>query len=116
MTGKNLKYLLGILNSKPAFFFFKQFYAGGGLGEEGYRYKKAFLKQLPIPPITPQNQAIVNQIEDLVDKILSITQLEDYHSNQEKQKKVKELEKEIDKLVYKLYDLTEEEVKIIEGR
>ncbi|WP_353686055.1 hypothetical protein [Thermodesulfovibrio sp. 3462-1] len=31
------------------------------------------------------------------------------------QAKVKELEKEIDKLIYKLYNLTEEEIKIIEG-
>jgi hypothetical protein len=31
------------------------------------------------------------------------------------QAKVKELEKEIDKLIYKLYNLTEEEVRIIEG-
>ncbi|MGB9795058.1 Eco57I restriction-modification methylase domain-containing protein, partial [Caldisericum exile] len=42
MTGKNLKYILGLLNSKPVTFFFKEFYAGGGLGDEGYRYKKHF--------------------------------------------------------------------------
>ena len=70
MTGKSLKYLIAILNSKPATFFFKQFYAGGGLGESGYRYKKAFLEQLPIPPITPKNQHIVKEIESLVNQIL----------------------------------------------
>ncbi|HOW03351.1 MAG TPA: TaqI-like C-terminal specificity domain-containing protein, partial [Caldisericia bacterium] len=69
MTGKSLKYLIAILNSKPATFFFKQFYAGGGLGESGYRYKKAFLEQLPIPPITPKNQHIVKEIESLVNQI-----------------------------------------------
>jgi len=70
MTGKSLKYLIAILNSKPATFFFKQFYAGGGLGESGYRYKKAFLEQLPIPPITPKNQHIVKEIEYLVNQII----------------------------------------------
>ncbi len=116
MTGKHLKYLLAVLNSKAGAFFFRQFYAGGGLGEEGYRYKKAFLEQLPIPPITQQNQPIVQQIESIVDKILTLTQDPTYDTDPQKQEEVKKLEKEIDKLVYKLYDLTDEEVRIIEGR
>ncbi len=114
MTGKNLKYLLGLMNSNPVAFFFKTFYAGGGLGEDGYRYKKAFLEQLPLPPITPQNQPLADQIVQKVDQILSLTQSPDYETNKEKQQKVKELEKEIDKLLYKLYDLTDEEIRIIE--
>jgi type II restriction/modification system DNA methylase subunit YeeA len=108
MTGNNLKYILGLLNSRPVAFFFKIFYAGGGLGEDGYRYKKAFLEQLPIPPITPQNQTIVNQIVQLVDQILSAKQ-------QNPEADTSNLEHQIDQLVYKLYDLTEEEIKIIEG-
>ncbi|MFN3599133.1 MAG: hypothetical protein ACK4VK_05295, partial [Aquificaceae bacterium] len=51
----------------------------------------------------------------LVDKILSITQLYDYLSNPQKQKEVKKLEKQIDQLVYKLYGLTDEEIKTVEG-
>ena len=46
--------------------------------------------------------------------MLSLTQSSDYETNQQKQEKVKELEKQIDQLVYKLYNLTEEEIKIIE--
>jgi len=115
MTGKKLKYIIGLLNSKPVAFFFKTFYAGGGLGEDGYRYKKAFLKQLPIPPITSQNQPIADQTIQKVDQIVTLTQSQDYDTNQEKQKHVKRLEHEIDQLVYKLYGLTEEEIKIIEG-
>ncbi|MDD3735427.1 MAG: Eco57I restriction-modification methylase domain-containing protein [Candidatus Pacebacteria bacterium] len=111
MTGKNLKYLIAVLNSKPATFLFKQFYAGGGLGESGYRYKKAFLEQLPIPKISElEQQPFIN----LVDKILAITKDEDYLENPEKQAKVKEYENQIDELVYKLYNLTDEEIKIIE--
>ncbi|QWK20283.1 MAG: Eco57I restriction-modification methylase domain-containing protein [Hydrogenobacter thermophilus] len=112
MTGKNLKYLLGLLNSKPVSFFFRKFYAGGGLGEEGYRYKKAFLERLPIPKIPESEQ---KPIVDLVDKILEITKDEDYPYNEDKKAQVKELERQIDQLVYKLYGLTEEEIKIIEG-
>jgi len=112
MTGKNLKYLIAILNSKPTTFFFKQFYTGGGLGESGYRYKKAFLEQLPIPKIfESEQQSFIN----LVDKILAITKDEDYLENPEKQAKVKEYEDQIDQLVYKLYNLTDEEIEIIEN-
>ncbi|WP_162288011.1 class I SAM-dependent DNA methyltransferase, partial [Helicobacter pylori] len=43
LTGEHLRYLLGMLHSKLITFAFKTFYAGGGLGESGYRYKKAFI-------------------------------------------------------------------------
>lgn len=115
MTGKNLKYIIGLLNSKPVAFFFKTFYAGGGLGEDGYRYKKAFLEQLPLPPITKENHPLADQIVQKVQEILTLTQSPDFETSQEKQQKVKELEKEIDLLVYKLYDLTEDEIAILEN-
>ena len=51
MTGNNLEYLYHLLHSKAITYFFKAFYAGGGLGGDGYRYKKVFLEKLPIPPI-----------------------------------------------------------------
>jgi hypothetical protein len=49
LTGNHLDYLCDLLHSKAVTYFFKTFYAGGGLGESGYRYKKAFLELLPIP-------------------------------------------------------------------
>ena len=107
MTGECVKYICGLLNSSPVTYFFKNWYAGGGLGEEGYRYKKAFLENLPIPPITSSNEPIVKQIEALVDKILTA-------KKQNPQANTIEWEKEIDGLVYQLYQLTEEEIKIIE--
>ncbi len=54
------------------------------------------------------------QFIDLVDKILAITKDDVYLENPEKQSKVKELEKQIDQLVYRLYGLTNEEITIIE--
>jgi hypothetical protein len=108
MTGEHIKYICGLLNSKPVNYFFKKYYAGGGLGKEGYRYKKAFLEKLPIPPITPSNQHIVSQIESLVDKILAAKKTN--HAAD-----TTTWEKEIDQLVYQLYDLTDEEIGIVEG-
>jgi len=112
MTGKSLKYLIAILNSKPVTFFFKQFYAGGGLGESGYRYKKAFLEQLPIPKISePEQKPFI----ELVDRILAITKDNDYLENPAKKARVHDYERQIDQLVYNLYGLTKEEIKIVEG-
>ncbi|GAA9846730.1 class I SAM-dependent DNA methyltransferase [Helicobacter pylori] len=107
LTGEHLHYLLGMLHSKLITFAFKTFYAGGGLGESGYRYKKAFIERLPIPKITPKNQELVDKITDCAERILK---------SKEKDPKAntKELEKEIDALVYQLYNLTDEEIKIIE--
>jgi len=51
----------------------------------------------------------------LVDRILAITKDDDYLQNTAKREQVKELERQIDQMVYKLYDLTPEEIAIVEG-
>lgn len=107
LTGEHLRYLLGMLHSKLITFAFKTFYAGGGLGESGYRYKKAFIERLPIPQIT-EKQELARKITDYADKILQLKE-EDLKAN------TQGLEKEIDALVYQLYHLTDEEIKIIEN-
>ncbi len=109
LTGEHLHYLLGMLHSKLITFAFKTFYAGGGLGESGYRYKKAFIERLPIPKITPENQKLARKITDCAKAILEAKE-KDPKANTQK------LEKEIDALVYQLYNLTDEEIKIIEER
>ena len=48
-------------------------------------------------------------------KLMSITKSKDYLKDSQKQARVKFIEAEIDQLVYKLYDLTPEEIKIVEG-
>ncbi|GAA8355491.1 class I SAM-dependent DNA methyltransferase [Helicobacter pylori] len=107
LTGEHLRYLLGMLHSKLITFAFKTFYAGGGLGESGYRYKKAFIERLPIPKITHKNQELARKITDCTKQILALKE-KDPKAN------TLDLEKEIDALVYQLYHLTDEEIKIIE--
>ncbi|GAA8244605.1 class I SAM-dependent DNA methyltransferase [Helicobacter pylori] len=107
LTGEHLCYLLGMLHSKLITFAFKTFYAGGGLGESGYRYKKAFIERLPIPKITSKNQELARKITDGAKQILVLKE-KDPKANTQR------LEKEIDALVYQLYNLTDEEIKIIE--
>ncbi|EOG3999016.1 class I SAM-dependent DNA methyltransferase [Campylobacter coli] len=109
LTGENLKYLIAFLNNDFVAFIFKTFYAGGNLGENGFRYKKAFLEKLPIPKINSKNEKLANELISLVDEILKAKE-------QDKNANTQELENKINSLVYKLYNLTEEEIKIIEGK
>ena len=115
MTGSHLRYLCGLLNSRPVEFFFKRYYEGGGLGEEGYRYKKAFLEKLPIPPITPQNRSLVRRIELLVNRILARKRLL-ARKRRNPHASTRDLERKIDELVYRLCDLTPDEIRLIEGK
>ncbi|MGB4328961.1 MAG: TaqI-like C-terminal specificity domain-containing protein, partial [Tenuifilum sp.] len=100
------KWQLGVLNSK----FIINYINGLDtlVGNIAYRHYKYNFEKIPIPPITPTNEPIVKQIEGLVDKILAA-------KKQNPQADTGEGEKEIDSMVYRLYDLTEEEVKIVEG-
>ncbi len=109
LTGENLKYLIAFLNNDFVAFIFKTFYAGGNLGENGFRYKKAFLEKLPIPKINSKNEKLANELVSLVDEILKAKE-------QDKNANTQELENKINFLVYKLYNLTEDEIKIIEGK
>lgn len=108
LTGENLKYLIAFLNNDFVAFIFKTFYAGGNLGENGFRYKKAFLERLPIPKINSKNKKLANELINLVDEILVLKE-------QDKKADTKTQEDKINSIVYKLYNLTEEEIKIIEG-
>ncbi|EAL1716273.1 class I SAM-dependent DNA methyltransferase [Campylobacter jejuni] len=109
LIGENLKYLIAFLNNDFVAFIFKTFYAGGNLGENGFRYKKAFLEKLPIPKINSKNEKLANELISLVDEILKAKE-------QDKNANTQELENKINSLTYKLYNLTEDEIKIIEGK
>ncbi len=62
------------------------------------------------------NGDIEKQIIQTVEEILAMTTDQDYLDNPAKQAKVKELEKQIDQMVYKLYGLTDEEIAVVEGQ
>jgi adenine-specific DNA-methyltransferase len=106
ITGNNIKYICGLLNSNFVTYIFKKYYAGGGLGETGYRYKKIFLEKIPIPKISETNENMVNKIQTLVDQILEAKK---YNKDGD----TIHLEAEIDELVMDLYQLTPEEREIV---
>lgn len=69
-----------MLNSKVIAYFFKKFYAGGGLGDSGYRYKKKFLLTLPIIQPTHEIEREFNCFYERKDfhSIEKLNQLENY--------------------------------------
>ena len=107
------KFWLAYLNSKFASWFAYNFiYARAIRSMDFYNF---YIQQLPIPKLIIERPETQQPIITLVDKILAITKFNDYLQNPDKQAKVKEYEKQIDQMVYSLYNLTREEIEIIEG-
>ena len=70
------------------------------------------LQDLPIKRIGVKEQ---QPFVTVVKGILAITKDGDYLQNLSKQAQVREYEQQIDQMVYELYGLTKEEIKIVEG-
>ena len=100
----NLKYILGILNSKYSNMLLNNIRGLGNID-----INPEYLKNIPIPKIDSTNKALSDEIISLVEQILD-SKAKDPTTD------TKELESKIDFLVYKLYNLTESEIKIIEGK
>jgi adenine-specific DNA-methyltransferase len=95
----DLRYLLGVLNSKYASILLTNIRGGD------FNIYPEHLRNLPIPSISEKKQ---EPIITLVDQILAAKAAA---SNAD----TTDLEKKIDKMVYKLYRLTDEEIKVVEG-
>ncbi|EOU2136699.1 Eco57I restriction-modification methylase domain-containing protein [Campylobacter jejuni] len=102
----NVKYLTAILNSKLIAFWLKH---KGKMQGNNYQIDKEPLLNIPIVTINSKNQKIADELINLVDEILKVKE-------QDKNANTQELENKINSIVYKLYNLTEEEIKIIEGK
>ena len=102
ITGKNLKFLISILNSNLFFFAVKNFYGGGGLGQTGVRMKHSFFENFVLTELSePEQQPFINLVNQIIAK-------------KELGEDTQALENEIDQMVYELYSLSEEEIRIVE--
>ncbi|EAL5631839.1 class I SAM-dependent DNA methyltransferase [Campylobacter jejuni] len=106
---KNLdyKYLMAVLNSSLTWWFLQKtsVVMRGGF----YRIKPAYIEKFCIPKINSKNEKLADELINLVDEILKAKE-------QDKNANTQELENKINSIVYKLYNLTEEEIKIIENK
>ena len=95
-----LRYLLGVMNSKYASVLLTNLRGGD------YHIYPEHIRNIPIPSVTLEQQ---EPIIALVDKILAAKKADSSADT-------KEWEKQIDQKVYELYGLTDDEIKIVEGR
>jgi hypothetical protein len=116
----DLKYIFALINSKLLQWFFP-FISAPFRG--GFRSaNKQFLSQLPIKLINfsvPFEKSQHDKMIEMVDQMLEVQKK--YHTTKlETEKKLFKnqidiLDNQIDQLVYELYGLTDEEIKIVEG-
>ena len=99
----NIKFLTGVLNSTLVAFWLRN---KGKMQGNNYQVDKEPLQNIPLPIVEPSAQQL---IIGLVDEILK-TKSTNFSAD------TSALESEIDRLVYQLYSLTEEEIKIVEGK
>ncbi len=99
----NLRYILGLINSKLMNWYYQNL-LNSEKGEALAQVKRGHIAMLPILKNENQQPFIT-----LVDRILTAKQANPKADSSP-------LEKEIDGLVYELYGLTEDEIKIVEGR
>lgn len=97
----DLRYLLGVMNSKYASVLLDTIRGTGNID-----INPEYIRNIPIPSASKEQQ---NPIIDLVDKILAAKKADNSANTSA-------MEAEIDRFVYELYGLTEEEIKIVEGK
>lgn len=85
-------------------YFYAQKYFASHMQGGAFGFDTLSVGNLPIPKITKENQNLVNEIINLVDKILDFKKAD---------KDITELESKIDDLVYRLYSLNKDEISII---
>jgi hypothetical protein len=104
ITKESYEYLLSIANSKLLWWFLKT--TGDTLQGDARTFKTNYLNPFPLPLIV--EQAKENSISEKVKIVMEQKKLN-------AKANTTEVENEINELVYQLYDLTEEEINIIEN-
>jgi len=102
----NLLYLLGLLNSKLIDFYYKNKFKSTHVGGGYLDLRGVQIKKLPIKlPSEKQSK----RIKELVERIM------EFHKQGKSEQQIKNVDYEIDEEVYKLYGITDEEKRVIEG-
>jgi hypothetical protein len=110
--------LLGLLNSRLAFFFFQQTCAAlEGPAESYLRFFGQYLEGFPVSlPETESSHQI--RFNRLVDQMLTLhkqaASAKATHERNVIQRQIEAMDREIDALVYEMYGLSDEEIRIVE--
>jgi len=114
----SVQYLLGIINSRLLNWYYHTL--NPEVGEALAEVKKTNVARLPIRKIIftdSKEKALHDKVVALVEQVLSLNkQLADVKTDQEKtalQRQINAVDQQIDRLLYELYGLTEDEIKIV---
>ena len=102
LIGPNLNYLVSCLNSKPIDFYIKSYVHR--YSDVGFLLSNQYVERILIPKISIEHQ---KPFVEIVDKILR-AKAENQNAD------TTDLERQIDEFVYKLYELTQDEIEIIQ--
>jgi len=112
--------LLGLLNSGVLDF---ALHSIASTKQGGYfEYKPMYIKQLPIrtidfsdPTDKTRHDRMVKLVEQMLDLHKQLAEAKEPQTKTVLQRQIETTDRQIDRLVYELYELTEEEIKIVEG-
>ncbi len=112
------RFLLGILNSSLISFFYKNMasvYRGGYL-----RFFIEYMVQIPLPqmdlPQSESNRLVVSLVERMLASKEELSKAKTEAETSRLERECEALDRQIDQAVYELYGLTEEEIKVVEGK
>jgi len=120
-------YLLGVLNSCLSFFYLRMVCPVLGDPHKGgrLRQKTIYVKQLPIRRINFADAAEKQQHDGIVALVEEMLQLQKEYAEATREKlpraealkrRIDEIDAAIDATVYRLYDLSAEEIRVVEGK
>ena len=104
LRGDSLKYLCAVLNSKLVAWYMRRSLPTSGTGT--FHWEKVHVERLPVPTIPASEQ---RQIIQLVEDILNAKEADPNAD-------IGDLERGIDRIVYQLYGLSEDERAAVEER
>ena len=99
-TGKKIKFLCAFLNSELAHWYIRKTAPTSGMGTS--QWKKIYVESIPVFSPTP---AIENSLNRLVDEARSVKPFDS--------KRLSEIEKQVDRIIYESYGIFEEEAAAI---
>jgi len=103
----HLKYITGILNSKIINYYYKNYFITIDV------LKNALL-ELPIVINNKLEESVIRLVENIISLNKKLQGTSNKDDREKIEREIKKVDNEIDSLVYKIYGLTEEEIKIVE--
>ena len=113
LSSNNLEYLLAILNSHMFYYAYNKYYVGGGIEGELTLFT---LENFPIPePDKDTENKLINLVDNIIDLNKKLSSEKNPNTIEMLNTRIQAVDAAIDKIVYSLYNLTDEEIRVIEG-